>query len=575
MKIVQLSRSDTPTNINRKPQFYIPVILVLIAVFSGCENKDIDNDFVVDYQQALVKQGPQRRVSEKGVESLQPVPPATPKLPKLDIQINPDEELPIINLSLEEALVRTLANSPDIKIVSYDPSISAEEITKAMADFDPVAFGRLDYQDNDNPTNSTNTFTGRSSDIGQQETRLWETGIKQRNQIGSEWSLSYALVRNRDDLYTRTLSTRYEPVMLFQVRQPLWRDAWSQFNMAGINISKLSYKISLASFRQKTEEIATQVITAYWILVQAKKDIEIQQDLLDKTVDTLQKMKDRKGIDATTLHVSQVESALKTREGTLLESQKTFTDVQDALVRFISDEQLNLSGNFKVSPTSSPILKTNPPDSSDVLREAMAYNPHIQQAHLGIEIAEINVQAARNQKMPRLDLVATARMNGLERGYGSANETMREGDYTSYSIGITYEFPLGNRMRKAELRKRKLERSKATSILRNISDQVAMQAKERLRELKKTQSEMQVHTQAIEAAKTHLQALEDTESVRRNLTPEFLLVKLQAQESVAIAQRAHIRAVVDFNNAIVQLEQSKGTVLQMLQVNKSLLAATP
>lgn len=570
MKTVQVSHNVTHGSNRRKTYLYIPLLLIGITAICGCLNERIiENDFVADYQESLVKKGPQERVSELGTESLQPV--LEPQLPELEIVSNPNKELTAIKLSLDEALVRTLANSPDIKIVSYDPAISSEEIIKAMADFDPTAFGRMDYQEDDNPTNSVGI--GGPSDVGQANTRLWESGLKQRNTIGSEWSLSYALVRNWDDLYTRRLSTRYEPMLLFQVRQPLWRDGWEQFNMAGVNISTLSYKIALASFRQKTEEVATEVITAYWMLLQAQKDVDIQQHLLDKTVETLQKMKDRKGIDATTLHISQVESALKTREGTLLAARKRYTDVQDILVRFMSDDKINLLERFTVLPTSDPVLKTTVPQTIDVLQQAMTYNPIIAQARLGIEIAEVNIEVARNQKMPRLDLVATARMSGLERGYGRANESMREGDYTSYSVGITYEIPLGNRQRKAEWRKRRLEHSKATSILRNISDQVAVQVKERLRELRKTQSEMQIQAEAIEAAQIHLQALEDTEDIRQNLTPEFLLVKLQAQEAVASAQRAHIKAVVDFNNAIVQLAQTKGTVLNMHQVNESLLSA--
>ena len=542
-------------------------MLLAMACISGCANEQaMEKDFVTEYQKYLSDKGPQKRVSDRGIESLEPA--SGPQLPSLDIVGDPDSERPVINLSLEEALVRALANSVDIRIVSYDPSIAAEEITKAYADFDPALFGRLDYEDNDSPVNSW-------SDIGRQNTRIWETGVRQKNIIGSEWSASYALVRNWDDLFGRKLSTRYEPMLLFQIRQPLLRDAWSKVNMAGVNISRLNHKASLAAFRQKTEEVATQVVTAYWVLLQAREDVDIQQRLLDKTIDTFLKMRSRKGIDATTLHLKQVESALKSRQATLLSAKKRFTDVQDALVRFLADKQLNILGNFKLSPTSSPILSYDKPDSSDVLREAMANNPLIQQARLGIEVADINVEVAKTQKMPRLDFVATARLRGLDRDREEANEGIYDRDHAGYSVGITYEIPLGNRQRKAELRKRKLERCKAVSILQNISDQVAIQAKERLREIETTQEEMSIQAEVVEAARIHLQALEDTEVVRQNLTPEFLLVKLQAQESLANAQRAHIKAVVDFNNAIVQIAETKGMVLQLNQVRMSMPPASP
>ena len=48
---------------------------------------------------------------------------------------------------------------------------------------------------------------------------------------------------------------------------------------------------------------------------------------------------------------------------------------------------------------------------------------------------------------------------------------------------------------------------------------------------------------------------------------EFLLVKLQAQESLAQAQRAHAQALTDYNVALAQLAQTTGRVLRLHEVN--------
>ncbi|MHC4175353.1 MAG: hypothetical protein ACYST5_20780, partial [Planctomycetota bacterium] len=132
------------------------------------------------------------------------------------------------------------------------------------------------------------------------------------------------------------------------------------------------------------------------------------------------------------------------------------------------------------------------------------------------------------------------------------------------------EYPLGNRQREAELLRRTLERRKAISVLQNIADQVAVQAKERIRMVETSHAEIYVQKQTAEAAKIHLQALEDSEPVRERLTPEFLLVKLQAQGALADAQRAEIKAIVDFNISLAQLAETTGTVLELHQVSTSL-----
>jgi outer membrane protein TolC len=541
------------------------LLLGLLVQITGCISEKVDEQGVItSYQKTLVEKGAQQRAGTEGLELLIPAP--EPKLPKLEVTEDKTGKT-VINLALEEAVRRTLASSPEIIAVSFDPSIAKEDIIKAVSEFDAALFGRLNYEKQDNPTDSI--FLG-----GQSTSRAWETGIKQKGITGAEWSLAYALTRNWDDLTTRTLSTRYEPMLAFQIKQPLLRDAWQELNLAGVDISKLNYRVALAAFRQRTEEVSTDVISLYWTLLQARHDREIQQRLLDKTLETLKKVEDRRDIDATTVHIKQAEASVKTREAVLYQVEKQVIDVQDALVRLLSDHQINLLSDFEVVPTTVPNTTETKFEQSEALKLSLTNNPEIQQARIGVEVAQINVDVGEKQKMPRLDLVASARMQGLDRYRGSAHDQLGDADYVSYALGITFEVPLGNRQREAEFRRRKLERRKATSILQNTSDQLAVQVKERIRAAKRSYKEIQVQKDAAEAAKIHLQALQDTEAIREKLTPEFLLVKLQAQESLASAERAEIKAITDYNISQVRLAQAMGTVLDMRYVQKALPEGT-
>ena len=236
----------------------------------------------------------------------------------------------------------------------------------------------------------------------------------------------------------------------------------------------------------------------------------------------------------------------------------------------MADPQLNVLSELEIVPVTEPHMVTEKLDTKEILSQAVKRNPVIQQAQIAIGIADINSRVAENRDMPRLDLIASARMQGLARGNWQAQDRFNTGDFVSYAIGLTLEYPIGNRQRDAELFKRKLERRKAISSLQNIADQVAVQGKERIRKVETNQVEIQVQKDAAQAAKIHLQALEDTEEIRERLTPEFLLVKLQAQEALANAQRAEIQAIVDFNISLTELAQTTGTVLTTHQVRSSL-----
>ncbi|MHC4482763.1 MAG: TolC family protein [Planctomycetota bacterium] len=546
-------------------------VLILVQIAGCVSDKVSDDSPLTSYQRTLVDKGPQQRADTEGKDSLAPLgllSPAPETGPsKLEVTTDPDTGKQVYNLAIEEAIVRTLANSPEIRVVSFDPSIAKEEVTKAAAEFDFTAFGRVNYEKEDNPINSI-------LQSGQSNARLVESGIKQKGTTGSEWALSYALTRSWDDLTYSTLSTRYEPILAFQVRQPLLRDAWQKLNLAGVNIARLNHAIALVAFRQKAEDISTEVISAYWLLLQARRDLDIQQGLLDRTLETLKKVQGRKEIDATAVQIKQTEASVKAREAVLLQAKKRIIDVQDALVRLMADPQMNLLSESEVVPATPPNITATKLEPSGLLKLAVKNNPAIQQARIAIAVADINIDIAKNQEMPRLDLVASARTQGLARGEGDAQDKLNTGDYASYALGFSLEYPLGNRQRKAELLRRKLERSKAVSALQNIADQVATAVKERIRRVETSHAEIQIQKDALDAARIHLQALEDTEPIRERLTPEFLLVKLQAQEGLADSERAQIKAIVDFNMSLAELARTTGTVLQLHEVRTALPVAS-
>jgi outer membrane protein TolC len=172
--------------------------------------------------------------------------------------------------------------------------------------------------------------------------------------------------------------------------------------------------------------------------------------------------------------------------------------------------------------------------------------------------------------MPRLDLVGSTRARGLARDHPEANEQIEGTDYVSYAVGLTFEYPLGNRQRQAEWMRRRLEQRKAVSTLHSAADEVAIAVKESIRRVRTSLAEAGIQRQAAEAARIHLAALEEAEQIRDRLTPEFLLVKLQAQETYAQTRRAGVAALVEMNVAAAELARATGSILDLRIVESSL-----
>ncbi len=545
----------------------------------GCvSDKVADNTVVTRYQRALAQQGPQPRQSEgenpaDALGVLEPVAPAEGGLPELAVTVDPNTGQKTVKLTLEEAITRTLANSPEIRVVSFDPEIARQEIAKAAGAFDPVIFNQDSWDDQDSPKNSSWYDTGRA------DRRLFESGVRQRTPLGSEWSASYAFARNWDDLWGRALSTRYEPMLIFQLKQPLLRDGWPEVNMAGVDIARLGHQIALVGFRNKAESLAATVIAAYWQLVQVRRVLEIQQQLVDETLQALHKVDGRREIDATDVQLMQVRAYAKMRQADLVLVRQQVKNAQDTLAALLASPQINAISTMAIVPVTALELPSKPPEAATLVDQALATamqcNPAMQEARMRIQIAEINVKVAENQRLPRLDLTGSARAQSLAATSEEAHEQLGDRQYTSYSIGLSFEQPLGNRTPKAELNLRRIELHKAVAILHSAADQIAIQVKDRARKAQATLEQVTLQNEAAQAAADQLKALEESEPIRDKLTPEFMLVKLQAQETYAETQRAEIEALTQFNVSLAELARTTGTVLQLHQVERALTAVTP
>lgn len=210
---------------------------------------------------------------------------------------------------------------------------------------------------------------------------------------------------------------------------------------------------------------------------------------------------------------------------------------------------------------------------ADQLGTALKYSPLLAQARMAIQSAGISVDVAKNQILDRLDLTAGTTIQGLGNTWHESNEELEGHGYVGYDIGLAWEHTLGNREAQSNLAKAKMQKDKAVATLQDLAVQVAVVVRERIRQIETTHRQFVQHGRSVAALEIQLRAMELTEQEMGRLTPEWLSLKLQAQESLAAARSAQVQAAVDYNTAIINLAQVTGTVLQLPRLKIALPAA--
>ncbi len=521
------------------------------------------------------QRSPSERISDEGIGSL--VPDESGYAPLLVIQevTDPETNAPagcVIELTVFGAIMRGLANNLEIGIVSFEPAITREQMTEAAAEFDVTIFGSAGLAREDVQTRAGINFIqpNNDPDVLVTKTASYELGLTQKTFTGAVWSANWQLSRVQDNNTALNLNKRYEPTFQLEIAQPLLRDGWPQFNLARVRVSQINYRISRAKFRQSVEDIVTRIVGTYWQLGQARREVEVRRLVAGAAETTLNRLRLRRDIDARVAEISQAESALASRQVRVIRALKIRQDVQDELARLLNDPQINLLTDCEIIPTTIPVESSFKIDPADQLMTALQYNPILEQARDAIAIAEITVDVSQNQTLPRLDLTASASYQGMAGTHHQAYENLETGDYENYSVAIRFEYPIGNRERMARLAQAELLKLQSVTELQNTADLVAQRVRERIREINTTYEELHVQRYASQAAMRQLKALEAQERLTGRLTPEFLNVKLSAQDAIAQAESGVARALANYNVAWYQLAQATGTVLELNKIKLAL-----
>lgn len=542
-------------------------LATLLWSLSGCVSPGpIDDTMVARYQKVMLDRSPQPRAGGQNLDLLRPLPEA----PELALKVVPDDltKRQVVEINLDDTIRLSLRSNLDIRSVGFDVAVSREQVIQAAANFDYVVFGSVQksVQDQQIPIQNLNNLGG-----GNVKTFSAEAGIKQNSILGGQWDVKWDVTRTFTNNTITTPNPAWQSITAFEMAQPLLRGAGPDYALAQLHLAQLGNKASYAQFRQKVEEVVQQTETAYWNLVQARGTLFILQGLLDETIQTLDKVEKRTELDAArNLEYKQSYSAMKSREALVIRARKTVGDAEDALATLLSDPQLNIMHEYGIKPaTAEPAIENLQIDRADQLLTAMRNNPTLEQARLAIQASDIQVMVAKNELLPQLDFKGSIGPNGLARTMGGALDHQWSFDFISWSAGLLFQYPLGNRLAEAKLAQTKYERCKNINDLQNNADQLAQAINESIRQIETTQQESVAQQQAADAETDHLGALDAAMEVGRQSYLVLLQLKLQAQENRANARVAVLTADVNERIAIARLAQFVGTNLQQHNIKLS------
>lgn len=490
----------------------------------------------------------------------------------------PPEEEHTLQISLKQAVSLALDANRAIAVARLGPLIQEEKIKEAWSPFDP----KLSSTIQTGKANQPFTSVFANPEIGKEETIEFSAGVSKAHTLGTLYELNVDTKSDLTNSRTRGLNPEYDSKLSLKVTQHLLKDFGTEINKSQIVVAQNDKNISEEQFRAKVMDVATQVHQLYWDLVFRIEDLKVKQESLDLAKDLERRV--RIQVDVGTLppiEILQAQSSVASREEDVITAESQIRNTEDQLRQVLNLEDWEIH----IVPLDNPKADRVDLEPVQLLELAKQKRPDYLQVQKEIESGRTNVNFWNNQKKPQVDLVGNLSFQGVSGDaesvffggetlissfggpYSDSLEGLASGDFLNWSVGLTVEYPLGNRKARSNYTSSKLQLEQNQTRLRDLEQTIQLDVRTSIREVTTGWKQIQATRVARQLAQEKL----DAEVKKFEVGESTSFEVLQFQTDLAAERSKEILALVTFNQSLAKLDRAVGNSLEANDISISSL----
>jgi outer membrane protein TolC len=442
--------------------------------------------------------------------------------------------------------------------------IREESVVEAEADFDPKVFVESKFLDTSDPVGSDLTTGGPSRYIDQNWN--YNNGIRKKSTIGTQVELSQRIgYEDSNSLYFNP-ELQGSAKLALNITQPLLNGAGKAYNTRLIVLAQIDVQASRDKVSKDLQNVLMEVYSTYWDLHLQRALLLQKRKLYDRGVDICRKLEGRSQVDAVGGQLARAKAAVASRYGAVIRQETLLMNADAKLRTLINDPGLLANRCQELVPTQLPAREVIPVNFHDSLVLALKHRPEIDEVRRELQATCVRQDVAKNELRPVLNLILTSYVSGLE---GDVNIGRALGDQftlgrPTYSTGMLFEYPLGNRAANAKLRKRQLEYAQLTCQLAAVTSNVRLEVENAIREIDTSYQEMLCQAHAVVANLEEIEYLQSRweASLDDQRSSTVLLDDLfNAHDRLARSEGLYATAVVTYNTGFATLNRAMGTLV--------------
>lgn len=468
-------------------------------------------------------------------------------------------------LSVDDAVRLAIENNLGLTIARVNPLLQDLSLTSVRTAWSPSIQSQFGTSSQVSPnTGFLSGASGRSSTNRAINSRV---AINQQLPWGGNYSVDWSGSRRTSNDIFSTFSPQISSNFSFSVSQPLLRNFRIDSTRQQLLTSQLQREIADVQLRQTLASTERGVRNAYWDLVYARQNLEVQQQSLALAEENLRNTRARIEIGTTPpIDEIQPESEVAQREEAVITAQSAIAAAEDALRTLIFDPTDPDFWSLVIEPTDLPTFTPATIDADQAIRNALAQRSDVTQSRMSLQQSDIAMRLYRNQTMPDVNasfsytvagvggtqLVRSGPIGGEiidrnERSFGSVLGDLVTNDFPSWNANVTVTYPIGQSSQEAQLARARLEYNQTLAEMRQQEMQVALQVRDIARQVQTNQQRIATTQRAREFAERSLDA--EQRKLQAGTSTNYLV--LQAQRDLAQARITELNAVIDYQRSLV------------------------
>jgi outer membrane protein len=520
-------------------------------------------------------------------------------------------------LSVREVIQMALENNKDIEVARENVRAAEFDLQAARGVYDPRFQTSSYYERTEQPAAS---FLSGSSTGAVTQSGLFSSSSVQglTPKFGGGYRLDFINNRVTTNNQFAALNPQYPTALTFSYTQPLLRGLGFDQSRRQIEIAKKNLSLTDAQFRQRAVETITNVQRAYWDLVYALRNLQIQREAVR---DARRQLEHNRRLVAegmlAPIDVVAAEAQISGFEQSVYSALDDVGRAENNLKNLVAENREAPIWRVAIVPTESVELAPPQVALEDAMQYALRSRPELSSSDVAREINEIEQRFAREQTRPQVDLIASYGMVGLAGTLQSttnpltassaaitdrinqliaiANPLRPDGTpavplipptvsqpfpgqlvggefqslgnlaanrYTNFRVGVTVNLPFRNTTAKAQYGRTLVDEERIRTQREQLEQLIQVDVRNALQQVRTAESRLRAAASARSASEQ--QYASEQRKLDAGQSTVFLVLERQTQ--LATARGNELRAQTELNKAIAELQRATGNTLEQNRV---------